>query len=235
MKKFLTILLAMSMISCTFASCGKKDSDKEEKKSTASETEEESNPAVGRWEPVDTEDVIFDIYSENEASVCAVMDLSGDICFEDDNFVFSGEAFTDNDYDFDGETFVFHAFSDNDLTMKKTDGSEELYGEYQWISGDAYESIATGFDNKAAENNDDETFEDHNINIFMNFTEDSTILEIRMNVDGFELTDETITISGSVFGEDELRDAEYSIDGDKMIIINNSGEEVVLERIAEAE
>ena len=86
MKKFLTILLAMSMMSCTFASCGKKDSDKEDKKSSVAE--EEVLPAVGRWEPVDTEDMIFDIRSENEAYICVVQDLSDALYFEDDNFMF---------------------------------------------------------------------------------------------------------------------------------------------------
>ena len=232
MKKFLTILLAMSMMSFTFASCGKKDSDKEAKKSSSSS---EENPAVGRWEPVDTENVVLDIRSEDEAYICAVMDLSDYIYFEEDNLVFSGREFTDEEYDFNGETFVLHAMSDDDLTMKKTDGSEELYGEYQWVSGDAYEAIATGFNNRAAENNDDETFDEENMKIFVNFTEDSSILEARMNVEGFELTDETITISGSVFGDDELRDAEYSVDGDKMTIKNAQDEEIELERITEAE
>ncbi|MBO5319857.1 MAG: hypothetical protein J6B01_08660 [Ruminococcus sp.] len=233
MKKFLTILLAVSMMSCTFASCGKKDSDKEDKKSSVAE--EEVLPAVGRWEPVDTEDMIFDIRSENEAYICVVQDLSDALYFEDDNFMFSGEEFADKDYDFDGETFVLHAFNDNDLTMKKTDGSEELYGEYQWISGDAYDAIATGFNNEAAENNDDETFDEEKMKIFVNFTEDSTILEARMTIDDFKLSDKKITISGAIFGDDELRDAEYSVDGDKMIIINAQGEEVELERITEAE
>lgn len=232
MKKFLTILLAMSMMSFTFASCGKKDSDKEDKKSSSAS---EENPVVGRWEPVDTENVVLDIRSEDEAYICAVMDLSDSIYFEEDNLVFSGMEFTDEEYDFDGETFVLHAMSDDDLTMKKTDGSEELYGEYQWVSGDAYEAIATGFNNKAAENNDDESFDEKNMKIFVNFTEESSIFEARMNVEGFELTDETITISGSIFGDDELRDAEYSVDGDKMTIKNAQDEEVELERITEAE
>ncbi len=232
MKKILTILLAMSMMSCAFASCGKKDSDKEDKKSSSAE---EKNSAVGRWIPADTENMIFDIRSEDEAYICAIQDLTDNISFEDDNFVLSGMEFNDEEYDFDGDTFVLHAMGDNDLTMKKTDGSEELSGEYQWISGTAYEAIATGFNNKAAENNDMETFDENNIKIFVNFTEDSTILEARMNIDDFELTDETITISGEIFGDEELRDAEYSVDGDRMTIINAQNKEVELERVKEAE
>ena len=234
MKKFLTILLAVSVMSCTFASCGKKDSSEEDKKSSVAE-EKESNPAVGRWKLVDSEDTIFDIRSEDEAYICAVQDLSDDLYFEEDKFMFSGEAFAEKDYDFDGETFVLHAFNDNDLTMKKTDGSKDVYGEYQWVSGDAYDAIAVGFNNSAAENDDTKTFDDESIRIFVNFTEDSTTFEARITVDGFELTDGTITISGELFGDEELRDAEYSVDGDTMIIINNSGEEVELERIPDAE
>lgn len=231
MKKFLTILLAVSMMSCAFASCGKKDSGKDDEKSSSAS---EENPAVGRWVPVEKEGTIFDILSEDEAYICAVQDLSETIYFdEEDNFVFSGMEFSGDNYDFDGETFVLHAFSDNDLTMKKTDGSEELSGEFQWTSGDLYDDVAGGLTEAAAADGLDITGD--NIKTFMNCTENSTSLEIRIKVTEFELSDETITIGGKIFGEDELRDAEYSIDGDKMIIINAQDEEVELERITEAE
>ena len=55
MKKFMTILLAMSMMSCAFASCGKKESDKEDKKSSVAE--EEVHPAAGRWEAVEDKEL----------------------------------------------------------------------------------------------------------------------------------------------------------------------------------
>ncbi|MBR3760688.1 MAG: hypothetical protein IKK47_06850 [Ruminococcus sp.] len=231
MKKFLTILLAMSMMSCTFASCGKKESDKEDKKNLS--TEEEVHPAVGRWVPVEKEDTIFDIHSEDEAYICAVQDLSDDLYFEDDNFVFSGMEFSGDNYDFDGETFVLHAFSDNDLTMEKTDGSEELYGEFQWISGDLYDDIVRDFTEASVTDGYDITGD--NIKTFMICNDEGTSLEIRIGVSDFELTDETITISGSIFGGEELRDAEYTVDGDKMIIINAQSEEIELERITDDE
>ena len=116
MKKVLTILLAMSMMSCTFASCGKKESDKEDKKNLSAD--EEVHPAVGRWVPVEKEDTIFDIHSEDEAYICAVQDLSDDLYFEDDNFVFSGMEFSGDNYDFDGETFVLRFKSEGNENNK---------------------------------------------------------------------------------------------------------------------
>lgn len=237
MKKFLSLLLAMTMTACAFTSCGDKDDDKDSGKGASASDEakaskKEKNAAIGKWQPDDVKEIVFDIQSNDKAVISMVQDMSSIIYFDENkSFIFSGMEFSEDDYDFDGETFVLHSMSDNDLTMTKTDGSDDLFGEYKWISGDAYDAVARGYDNKAAENNSDESFSDSGTDIFMTCAEGSTSLEARINVQDFKLTKDTISIDGEFFGDEALLDAPYTVDGDTMTITNADGEDVKLTRI----
>lgn len=240
MKKLLSFLIAMTMTACAFTSCGSKDDDDSKKGSSVSDEEKGGeNSALGKWKPVadeenseDLENVVFDIQSEDKATISMVQDMSEDIYFDDKkSFFFTGMEFGDDNYDFDGKTFVLHAFSENDLTMEKIDGSDDLFGEYKWINGDAYDAMAQGFGDSASEDGVDADFE-NTCEMYMTCGEGSTSLEIRFKLDDFKLTDDTISISSAIFGEDSLENAPYTIDGDTMTLTNAKGKDVQLKRIS---
>lgn len=251
MKKFLLLLLASVMTACAFTSCGRTEDDGDsdqgslaaEEDTTAGEeqsgTEEDTNniqpetdnninPAFGKWEFVDDymiDVTVIEIKDSDNASVVVTQDMADRIYFDEEkNFVFPGMTFSADDYDFDGKTFVLHGMSENDLTMEKIDGSEDLFGEYRWISGELYSFVSTW----AA---------DSDAPLFMNCAEGSTTLYLDMDMEGFSLTDDTITIDGGAFGENTLFkpiiNAPYTVDGDVMIVTNSDGEELKFTRIRE--
>ncbi len=230
MKRFLALLMAMTMTVCSLTACGDTDDDKDEKTSV-SENDEKENPVIGEWTAEQNgQQIVFKIKSESQASAYTKQDLSEALYFDDEkNLNFSGMKFTDEDYDFDGNTFVLHGMSDNDLTMEKIDDSEDLFGEYKMTGGDAYEAIVRGYNNRAAEE-DDVSID--SLDLTFECQENETYLVVEIPFEKFELTDGTISIGGTIFGDNELKKAPYTVDGDTLTIINEEKDkEVKLTRV----
>lgn len=248
MRKFLSFLIASAMTVCAFTSCGKIEEDSGEQgtsdagedqaidkeqpgteENTANiqpETENNINPVFGKWEFEDdyiVDITVIDIKDSDNASVVVTQAMADGFYFDEEkNFVFPGATFSADDYDFDGQTFVLHGMSENDITMEKIDGSEDLFGEYRWVSGGLYDFVcawAAGGDAP----------------LFMNCAEGSTTLYLDMDMEGFSLTDDTITIDGGAFGENTLLkpiiNAPYTVDGDVMIVTNSDGEKLKFRKI----
>lgn len=230
MKRFLALLTAMTMTVCAFTACGDTDNDKDEKTS-ASENDNKENPAIGEWTAEQNgQQILFKIKSESQASAYMKQDLSEALYFDDEKKLnFSGMKFNDEDYDFDGKTFVLHGMSDNDLTMEKIDDSEDLFGKYKMTGGDAYEAIVRGYNNRAAEEDD---ISIDSLDLTFECQENETYLVVEIPFEKFELTDDTISIGGAIFGDNELKEAPYTVDGDTLTIINEEKDkEVKLTRV----
>lgn len=225
MKRFLALLMAMTMTVCAFTACGDTDNDKDEKTS-ASENDNKENPAIGEWFFEDNGRL--KIKSESEASLSVTQDLSKALYFDDErNLNFSGMKFNDEDYDFDGKAFVLHGMSDNDMTMEKIDDSEELFGKYKLTGGDAYAAFTEGFSSRAAEDGAEMSVDD--VSLTLEFNNNETYLIIEFPVENFELTDDAVSVS---IGDNELKNAPYTVDGDTLTIINEENDkEVKLTRV----
>ena len=189
--------------------------------------EQDVDPVLGKWHLMAAMETIpvLNIISRDSAAVELSQDISYRIYFDEDKtFVFENARFTPDDYDFDGENFVIHTMSDNDLTMKKIDGSTDIYGKYQWVSGAFYDFVSQ---NSAG----------GNAPVFMESNPGISILTLEMDVENFSVTDDTITIEGGVFGDQTLLrsviSASYTIDGDKMTVTCQDGEEMIFLRIIE--
>lgn len=231
MKKFISCILSMAIMAGAAVSCGKTEDSKDDKKAgtsasdTANEdkkTDNSENPAIGRWKA--GEYSIFDIVSENEAYYCMKQDMSQMMYLdEDDHLYVGGEDCGTDSYDFDGENFVLHAMSDNDLTMKKTDDSSDIFGEYEMISGSAYDIVAKGYNKRAEENDDDKSFGESGTRLFIICNVNSTMLEARMEISGFKIEDGKMTAGADFLGTDESVEVEYEVDGDTLVWKYKSG------------
>lgn len=224
MKKIAAILLSCMMITVTFASCGKeKDSEEKSKR-------EKSNPAIGKWVIDGNEDGLYlNIKSEDSAYFYSDQDFSGQMCFDSDgNLTFGGEELPKENYDFDGKELVIHVDTENDLTMEKTDRSNDgVYGEYLWTGGTAYDAIVSGYNSMAG---DDEKVSKNDLRFLMECEENSTIFRLELAVD-FEMDDDTISIDATeFFGDDYVFSGSYKIDDNKLTITGEEDNEVVLER-----
>lgn len=186
--------------------------------------------AVGIWQFNDyTQDVNYlEIHDRENASILITQDLSDMIFFdEEQSLIFPGDTFSAEEYEFDGKTFTLDVNGRNYLTMEKTDGSGDLFGEYRWVGGEMYEAIAQTPVGGAADS------------LYMECGENSTTLFLGRDIKNFSLTDDTITIEGSAFGLDgciilsPLTAAPYTIDGNTMTTVNDDGEELKLTRISE--
>lgn len=203
------------------------DADIDEVSGETSDDDDDVDPVLGKWHLTAAMETIpvLDIISRDSAAVELSQDISYRIYFDEDKtFVFENARFTPDDYDFDGENFVIHTMSDNDLTMKKIDGSTDIYGKYQWVSGAFYDFVSQNSAGGDAP-------------VFMESNPGISILTLEMDVENFSVTDDTITIEGGVFGDQTLlrsvKSASYTIDGDKMTVTCQDGEEMIFLRIIE--
>lgn len=195
-----------------------------------SDHDSNADPAIGKWQFNDyTQDVNYlEIHDRENASILISQDLSDMIFFdEEQSLIFPGDTFSAEEYEFDGKTFTLDVNSKNYLTMEKTDGSGDLFGEYRCVGGEMYEAIAQTPVCGAADS------------LYMKCSQNNTTLFLGWDIKNFSLTDDTITIEGSTFGYDgsiiisPLTAAPYTIDGNTMTTVNDDGEELKLTRISE--
>lgn len=231
MKKYIAIIMSLMMVGCAFTACGdSKDSGDEEKtKASAAENDndDEEKPAkdkgknklskvYGKWQPEENKAAYLNIEDEDTAWLVVDQDLSKDICFDENkNLVFKGKAFGEDDYKFKNGKFVLEYEGENVLTMKKTDDSDDIFGEYKWENCSSYDAFTKGFSNKAGG-------EEVDIDVFMTCEENKTIFSCHIPVDEFKLDSDTITLKASLFKEKFL-ESEYEVDGDELILISDDG------------
>lgn len=231
MRKFISCILSMALMAGISVSCGKIEDSKNDKTTgtSAADTSQvdekpdiSENPAIGRWQV--GEYSIFDIVSEDEAYFCVKQDMSRMMYLdEDENIYFGSKNCGKDSYDFDGETFVLHAMSDNDLTMKKNDDSSDIFGEYEMISGTAYDIVDKAYNQWTEANDDDKIFSESGTRLFMTCNANSTMIEARLAINGFKIEDGKMTTGFEVLGTDEPGEVEYEIDGDTLIWKYKSG------------
>lgn len=241
MRKFISCILSMAIMAGAAVSCGKTEDSKDDKKAgtsasdTANEdkkTDNSENPAIGRWQV--GEYSIFDIVSEDEAYFCMKQDMSQMMYVDEDEKIYFGSKNCGKDsYDFDGETFVLHAMSDNDLTMKKNDDSGDIFGEYEMISGTAYNIVAKAYNQWAEANDDDKIFSESGTRLFITCNVNSTMLEARLAINGFKIEDGKMTTGFEVLGTDEPGEVEYEINGDTLVWKNKGGNIKTFTRVDE--
>lgn len=195
------------------------DTTEDEEKPTKNKGKNKLSKAYGNWRLEGLDKVYINIEDATTAYLVVEQDLSENICFDENkNLRFMGKIFGVNGYKFKNGKFVLEYDDVNMLTMKKTDGSDDVFGEYEWVSGTSYDSFVKGFSERAESGAPDED----DIQIKMTCEENKTLLNCYIAVDGFRLDEETITMNSSLLG-DGFSDIPYELDGDEIILTNEDG------------
>lgn len=199
----------------------------DEEKPTKNKGKNKLSKAYGKWQLEGIDQCCIYIEDPDTAYLVVEQDLSENICFDENkNLRFMGKIFGVNGYKFKNGKFVLGYQNANVLTMKKTDGSDDVFGEYEWVSGTSYDSFVKGFSEKAESGDPDEA----DIQIKMNCEANKTILNCNIAVDGFRLDEDTITMNSSVMGGG-FTDIPYEINGDEIVLTNEDGKTKKMIRI----
>jgi hypothetical protein len=215
MKRIIALAAGVMIAAGSLAGCGKKGSSKSK----------DVSAVYGSW--VYQDSTVINVNSDKTINTKVSMDATDMMSFEKDGSItFGGQKAGEGKFDFDGETYVLHMDSADDLTMKKkTPGSkDDMYGEYTLISGVAYDSIVKGYDNRAAETNG-AAFKDSSLTVGMEVESGKTSITVVMPI-GSVVDSDTLRISF----ENEERECEYEVVGDELHLKNTKGEEKILKR-----
>ncbi|MBR4628537.1 MAG: hypothetical protein IKO47_12750 [Ruminococcus sp.] len=224
MKRIIAALLACTVITGAFVSCGSESSSSE---GTASAGSESQADYCGKWKwdsdqyfNIDSDGVIkMEVAIPADSMMTFNSDGSGDI---------GGVGFGPGEFDYDGETYRLHIGDANDMTLKRLEPNDgtEFYGVYRLESGTLYEGIARGYNNRAVKNGDDTEFGKEDIELRLDIGEGRTNVIVLYTI-GELLPDDRIsfTISGETLG------GTYSVDGDVMTVNSDAGNSKELKRV----
>lgn len=207
MKGSIALLCSVAAAGALLVSCGSGSSESAAEKSL-----------TGSW----TSDK-FDMTIEDDGDILARSDMGssvfgGSMQFnEDGSLTFQGRECGSDTFDYDGETYVLHAFSDNDLTLRRlepNDGSV-FYGKYILEESATYDAIAKGYNKRSSETGGEDTFDGSDINIYFDISAEglSALAEVPF---GKVNDDETVTIYD--------KDVPYALDGDTLTLSAAAGE-----------
>lgn len=220
MKKIVPLIAASALIICTLPSCSAGES------------------IVGRWEMsdfTDSEISVGGLEFKKDGKGSMYMDTSS-ILHADGKKIQVGESdqsfvFEEDYIDYDKKNLKIEISGQDMLTLERNDdkGSDDNYdGEYQLKSGVLYDTIVGGIAKDAGKEAD--------INVYITF--DGSRSEVTF-VDIFDYTAKKgkLEISGyaSFIGGEEADgkpvSADYSIKGDTLTVVSDSGKEETLKRV----
>ena len=222
MKRYISVFVCCILIAGTFSACSAKSSS-----SSSVSAETADNSVYGRWNMGVNRNVI--ISSDGKVAVEAAKSAVSVLEFNSDGTgSVSGLDFGKDAFDFDGETYCLHADTSNDLTMKKKEkgSADDFYGKYTLESGTLYDSLKKGYENRAAQNDSDEKYDDSIISTEMDVSDGRTDIVIKY-VMGELSADDTIKLElGS-----ETVTGKYAVNGDTLTITPENGSQIELSRI----
>lgn len=230
------IVIVTALITAMFMSaCNLKDSAEENASVTiteditsyitnvdvvSTEPQDYRKDAISTWilqpESYDTE---FVIASENEAYYIISMNETEAFYFnKEKDFISKGKTFTNEDYSFENGLFSVSYNGKAIVEMKKTDGIDDIFGEYLLTGGQYLDLYAEDEDFEQAFDMD---------NIKLNIQENETTVFTSLHLKGFELKNDSM-IQEMMNGE--LLESPYRIEGDVMTITTTEGKESTLIR-----
>lgn len=204
MKKSISVLAAAMLLSCTFVSCGSKDSS------------DDKDTIVGKWIPTEEtlksasedEEVLvtggyIEFISDNKMTFHEEIDYSSILCIDGDKLVAGGNSI---EYTYDGTTITAGA-----TTFVRADEADEdsVYGEYN----------TDYFDQFMDSNSSDEAAVTYSL-VFESDGKSSLIATVNTT---YEYDEENGTITTGLDEEDE-GPSKVEIDGDKLTMTDSDGE-----------
>ena len=186
------------------------------------EAQDYRKAAIGTWQiSNDDENGLLIIAGENEAYIRVAINANHDFIFDADrNFVSKGRTFTKEDYSFEDGVF---SVSYNDkciVEMKKTDGIDDIFGEFH-LTGGQYLDLYAKSNEEGGYN-----FDLYKIDLVIK--ENDTTVWASSSLNGFELRPDKQVHLGE---NGEAQESPYRVEGDKMYITTSEGNERELTRI----
>jgi len=223
MKRIIAALIACTMITGAFVSCGSSDSSSEKAETASSQAKADY---VGRW--VWDDDTYLNITDDGIVRMEATLSVTSMMSFNNDGTgTMENHTIEPGEFDFDGETYRLHVDTDDNMTLKRLEPNDgtEFFGRYHMVSGVVYDYIEKGYNNRAAQNGSDEKLDMDSIDIQVDIGENKSDIIVLYKI-GDIFSDGTLKVSVS----GESYEGTYSVEGNVMTIDNGKGSTKELER-----
>ncbi len=210
MKKTLSFISVLVLVTGAFVSCG----DKEDKGSSEKKEKKAEKGIVGTWVPsgdtleemekefsggmsVESAELVI---TETEMSMNASINASDLFCVTDDGFNLSGQSF---DMEYDGEVITVVAEGQELAEFERVDDPDEdnVYGKYK---NDEMSDIASGGE------------------MIFDFAESGVSYMIISMKEEYTYDEETSKIT-TTDADGETEEVEYKVDGDTLTITDEDG------------
>lgn len=210
MKKTLSFISVLALITCAFVSCG----DKDDKDSSEKKEKKAEKGIVGTWVPsgdtleemekefsggmsVESAELVI---TETEMSMNASINASDLFCVTDDGFNLSGQSF---DMEYDGKVITIVADGQEVSEFERVDEPDEdnVYGKYK---NDEMSDITPGGE------------------MIFDFAESGVSYMIIYMKEEYTYDEETSKIT-TTDADGETEEVEYKVDGDTLTITDEDG------------
>lgn len=210
MKKTLSFISALALITCGFVSCGDKEdkgsSEKKEKKAEkgivgtwvpSGDTLEEMEKEFGSGMSMESAELVI---TETEMSMNASINASDLFCITDDGFNLSGQSF---DMEYDGEVITVVAEGQELAEFERVDDPDEdnVYGKYK---NDEMSDITPGGE------------------MIFDFAESGVSYMIIYMKEEYTYDEKNSKLT-TTDADGETEEVEYKVDGDTLTITDEEG------------
>lgn len=213
-RKAVAVIAAMTLMTCSFASCGKGgDKNDTKAKSSASDSKSEKNGIEDKWY---SDDKKMGFSFNSDSSVDLFMDISEQIYFSGETLYFQDTAAPAESITLNGDELSINIGGTEIMTLQKKESREgsDYYGEYAVKSGMLYNSLP--------ESSGD---------ILLTLTDGASVCTYA-GVMTYSLDGSTMKLTDSLglFGEkDKEESVNYEVSGDELTL-DSDGEKIVLKR-----
>ncbi len=213
-RKAVAVIAAMTLMTCSFASCGKgKDKNDTKAKSSASDSKSEKNGIEDKWY---SDDKKMGFSFNSDSSVDLFMDISEQVYFSGETLYFQDTAAPAESITLNGDELSINIGGTEIMTLQKKESREgsDYYGEYAVKSGMLYNSLP--------ESSGD---------ILLTLTDGASVCTYA-GVMTYSLDGSTMKLTDSLglFGEkDKEESVNYEVSGDELTL-ESDGEKIVLKR-----
>lgn len=213
-RKAVAVIAAMTLMTCSFASCGKGgDKNDTKAKSSASDSKSEKNGIEDKWY---SDDKKMGFSFNSDSSVDLFMDISEQIYFSGETLYFQDTAAPAESITLNGDELSINIGGTEIMTLQKKESREgsDYYGEYAVKSGMLYNSLP--------ESSGD---------ILLTLTDGASVCTYA-GVMTYSLDGSTMKLTDSLglFGEkDKEKSVNYEVSGDELTL-DSDGEKIVLKR-----
>lgn len=224
MKKLISSIIACSLALCTLASCGS-GKNSSSGSSKAAKKADSSSQLIGTWalsgvggNGVDSGGLIFN----NDGKGSIYQETYTTFHFQDDGLVLGSNLIPNDNIKKEGNTVTVGTDTQTILKMTKLTDTAGNDGTYSLDEGSLFDTISSGIKEKG-------DLGDKNIDISIRFNGQSTEI-IFQDLFIYKTDKDSLTLSGftglSSSGGDKV-EAEYSIDGDTLVIKEGNASETL--------